>query len=50
MGALRNDCTKEEIFEVFLDTTTYCGFPAAYDSIKVVKEFSGEPDRKATRT
>jgi 4-carboxymuconolactone decarboxylase len=37
-GALRNGVTKEEIREVFMQTTIYCGVPAAMDSFKVARE------------
>ncbi len=37
-GALRNGVTKDEIREVFMQTTIYCGVPAAMDSFKVARE------------
>lgn len=37
-GALNNGCSKEEILEVLLQTSIYCGVPAAMDSMRVVKE------------
>ncbi|HVB76286.1 MAG TPA: carboxymuconolactone decarboxylase family protein [Candidatus Nitrosotalea sp.] len=37
-GALRNGCTQEEIGEVLLQTTAYCGFPAAIDGFRVARE------------
>ncbi|MED3729022.1 carboxymuconolactone decarboxylase family protein [Priestia filamentosa] len=33
-GALRNGCTKEEIQEVLLQCTIYCGVPAAGSSFE----------------
>ena len=37
-GALRNGVTKDEIREVFMQTTIYCGVPAAMDSFRVARE------------
>ena len=36
--ALRNGVTKDEIREVFMQTTIYCGVPAAMDSFRVARE------------
>ncbi len=36
-GGLRNGCTKEEIREVILHATTYCGYPAAVSAFKAAK-------------
>ena len=36
-GALRNGCTVEEIQEVFLHASVYCGFPAAVDAFRSAK-------------
>ena len=33
-GALRNGCTVEEIQEVFLHASAYCGFPAAVEAFR----------------
>jgi 4-carboxymuconolactone decarboxylase len=33
-GALRNGCTVEEIQEVFLHASVYCGFPAAVEAFR----------------
>ena len=33
-GALRNGCSVDEIQEVFLHATVYCGFPAAIQAFK----------------
>lgn len=38
LGALNNGCTDEEIMEVLLQTTIYCGVPAAMDSFKIARE------------
>lgn len=37
-GALRNGVTKDEIREVLMQTTIYCGVPAALDAFKVARE------------
>jgi 4-carboxymuconolactone decarboxylase len=36
LGALRNDCTPEEIAEVVLQSAIYCGVPTALESMRVV--------------
>lgn len=38
LGALRNGCTAEEIQEVLLQSTVYCGIPAGVEAFKVAKE------------
>lgn len=38
LGALRNGCTKEEIQDVLLQCTVYCGVPAGIDSFRAAKE------------
>lgn len=38
LGALRNGCTVEEIREVLLHSSAYCGFPAALDAFRAAKE------------
>lgn len=38
LGALNNGCTEDEIMEVLLQTTIYCGVPAAIDSFKIARE------------
>ena len=48
-GAVRNGCTKKEIFEVFLQTSAYCGFPAAIDSFRVAKDFFLSRNGKARK-
>ena len=37
-GALRNGCTVEEIKEVLLQSTVYCGVPAGIDAFRAAKE------------
>jgi 4-carboxymuconolactone decarboxylase len=39
LGALNNGATVEEIQEVLLQATIYCGVPAGLDSTKVVHEY-----------
>jgi len=46
-GALRNGCSVEDIREVLLQTTIYCGVPAALDSFRVAREAIAEFDRSA---
>ncbi len=45
-GALNNDCTKEEIREVLLQTAVYCGLPASIDSFQVAREFFEEKEKE----
>ncbi|WP_238009366.1 carboxymuconolactone decarboxylase family protein [Dactylosporangium sp. AC04546] len=35
IGALRNGCTEEQIREVLLQATVYCGVPAGVDAFRV---------------
>jgi 4-carboxymuconolactone decarboxylase len=35
---MNNGVTKDEIKEVFLHASVYCGVPAAIDSFRVAKE------------
>jgi 4-carboxymuconolactone decarboxylase len=37
-GALRNGCRVEEIREVLLHATAYCGFPAAIEAFRAARE------------
>ncbi|MFT7387431.1 MAG: 4-carboxymuconolactone decarboxylase [Candidatus Endobugula sp.] len=37
-GALRNGCTEQEIQEVLLQSTVYCGAPAGIDAFRAAKE------------
>ncbi|MCL1041961.1 4-carboxymuconolactone decarboxylase [Shewanella marisflavi] len=45
-GALRNGCTVEEIQEVLLHSTVYCGMPAGVEAFRaaneVIAEWEGE--------
>jgi 4-carboxymuconolactone decarboxylase len=45
-GALRNGVTKEEIREVFLHCSAYCGWPATLDGFRTAKEFFAEEAKK----
>ena len=38
LGALRNGCSEEEIQEVLLQTTAYCGAPAGIEAFRAAKE------------
>ena len=37
-GALQNGVTKEEIQEILLQTTIYCGVPAGVESFRIAQE------------
>ncbi|MCP3128407.1 carboxymuconolactone decarboxylase family protein [Shewanella sp. KJ2020] len=37
-GALRNGCTVEEIQEVLLHSTVYCGMPSGIEAFRAAKE------------
>jgi len=37
-GAINNGCTREEIQEVLLQATVYCGAPAGVDAFRVANE------------
>ena len=45
-GALNNSVTREEIQEVLLHTTVYCGVPAALESFRIASEVLKEEDAK----
>jgi len=45
-GALNNGVTREEIQEVLLHTTVYCGVPAALESFRIASEVLKEEDDK----
>lgn len=49
-GALRNGCTTEEIREVLLQTSIYCGVPAALDSFRVAREVLKEIEAEGGAT
>jgi 4-carboxymuconolactone decarboxylase len=38
LGALRNGCSEEEIQEVLLQTTAYCGASAGIEAFRAAKE------------
>jgi len=42
-GALNNGVTKEELQEIFLHASVYCGFPAAVDAFRHAAEVVDEP-------
>ena len=37
-GALNNGVTKEELQEIFMHASVYCGFPAAVDAFRAASE------------
>ncbi len=41
-GALRNGVTKEEIIEVLLQATIYCGMPAGIDAFRQARDVINE--------
>ncbi|MRD47464.1 carboxymuconolactone decarboxylase family protein [Caenimonas koreensis] len=41
-GALNNGVTKQELQEIFLHATVYCGFPAAIDAMRSAAEVVNE--------
>jgi 4-carboxymuconolactone decarboxylase len=43
-GALNNGVTREEMQEVFLQATVYCGVPAALESFRVARKVFAEVD------
>ncbi|MCG9754066.1 4-carboxymuconolactone decarboxylase [Shewanella insulae] len=46
-GALRNGCTVEEIQEVLLHSTVYCGMPAGVEAFRAANEVIGEWEGEA---
>ena len=42
-GALRNGCTPEEIREVLLQATVYCGVPAGGEAFRIARKVFSEP-------
>lgn len=46
-GALRNGCTVEEIQEVLLHATVYCGMPAGVEAFRAANEVIGEWEGEA---
>jgi 4-carboxymuconolactone decarboxylase len=47
-GALTNGCTVSEIRGVLLQTTVYCGVPAALDAFRVAREVIQEANGGAS--
>lgn len=49
-GALRNGCSVEEIQDVLLQSTVYCGVPAGIEAFRaareVIESWEKEPDKK----
>lgn len=43
-GALRNGCSREQIREVLVQCSAYCGLPAAVDAFAVAREVLREAD------
>lgn len=43
-GALRNGITKDELREIFMQITIYCGVPAGIDSFRTAQEVMAEFD------
>ena len=41
-GALNNGITKEEIREIFMQVTIYCGVPAGIDSFRIAQQVLAE--------
>jgi 4-carboxymuconolactone decarboxylase len=41
--ALRNGCTREEIREVLLQATVYCGMPAGSQAFRIARQVFSEP-------
>lgn len=41
-GAINNGVTPEELREVVMHASVYCGFPAAMDSMRVLKDLLAE--------
>lgn len=41
LGALRNGCTVEEIREVLLHSTVYCGVPAGVEAFRAAQDAIG---------
>jgi 4-carboxymuconolactone decarboxylase len=46
-GALNNGVTKEELQEIFLHASVYCGFPAAVDAFRHAAEVVDAPSGDA---
>lgn len=46
-GAINNGITRDEMKEVFLQATVYCGAPAGIEAFKIAKEVFAEDDKPA---
>ena len=46
-GALNNGVTRDEIREILLQTTVYCGAPAALDAFRIARKVFAEVDAAA---
>ena len=44
-GALNNGLTKDQIRDIFLQVTVYCGAPAGIDSMRLAREAFAEFDK-----
>ncbi len=44
-GALNNGLTKDQIRDIFLQVTVYCGAPAGIDSMRLARETFAEIDK-----
>lgn len=44
LGALRNGITREELLELVVQSAIYCGFPAALDAMRAVRQALAEAD------
>jgi 4-carboxymuconolactone decarboxylase len=42
-GALNNGVTPEELQEIFMHASVYCGFPAAVDAFRIASEVVDAP-------
>ena len=49
-GALNNGVTREELQEIFLHASVYCGFPAAVDAFRSAAEVIDAVPGTASRT
>ena len=45
-GALNNGVTREEIREVFIQASVYCGIPAGVEAFRLAREVFAEIDQK----
>ena len=45
-GAIINGVTREEIQEVFMQASVYCGVPAGVEAFKIAREVFAELDKK----